>query len=118
MSAGHQRAYFLLVMWIACSLWLSAQCDSDYERAVAEFRAGNYAQAAARFSTVEAAAPGRTDALLYRAKSLVHVEDFAGGSHQKHLCRFGGILVSKNQKSNEPYDELEELRCLGFPMPV
>src|SRR5205807_9405901 len=78
MSAGHQRAYFLLVMWIACSLWLSAQSDSDYERAVAEFRAGNYAQAAAIFSTVEAAAPGRTDALLYRAKSLVHVEDFAG----------------------------------------
>jgi tetratricopeptide (TPR) repeat protein len=56
----------------------SAQATSDFDRALAEFRAGNYAQAAMMFASVESAVPGTTDALLYRAKALVHLENFSG----------------------------------------
>lgn len=55
---------------------MAAQSMTDFDRALAEFQAGNYAQAATMFASVESAVPGTTDALLYRAKSLVHVEDF------------------------------------------
>jgi tetratricopeptide (TPR) repeat protein len=79
MSACHPKVSFLLVMMcFACGLRISAQSNSDFDRALSEFRAGNYAQSATMFTNVETAAPGTTDALLYRAKSLVHLEDFAG----------------------------------------
>ena len=44
---------------------------------MAEFRAGNYAAAAALFSKAEAASPGTTDALLYAGKSFVHLQNYA-----------------------------------------
>ena len=46
-----------------------AQSGGAFERGLAEFRAGNYASAAALFADAETASPGATDALLYRAKS-------------------------------------------------
>jgi tetratricopeptide (TPR) repeat protein len=68
----------LMMLCFSGSSYSSAQSSSDFDRALAEFRAGNYAHAASMFATVDTAAPGKTDALLYRAKSLVHLEDFAG----------------------------------------
>lgn len=78
MSTSSFKFHFLLVMvcW-ASGFTVAAQSITDFDRALAEFQAGNYAQAATMFATVESAVPGTTDALLYRAKSLVHVEDFA-----------------------------------------
>jgi len=61
-----------------CAARVLGQSSSDYDRGVAEFRAGDYSSAAALFARVEAAAPGKTDAALYRAKCLVHIPDFAG----------------------------------------
>jgi tetratricopeptide (TPR) repeat protein len=55
-----------------------AQSSDDFDRGMSEFRAGNYSSAAALFAAAEAASPGTTDALLYQAKSLVHLENFAG----------------------------------------
>ena len=54
-----------------------AQSNPAFDHALAEFRAGNYSAAADMFARVEAGSPGLTDALLYQAKSLVHVEKFA-----------------------------------------
>jgi tetratricopeptide (TPR) repeat protein len=56
----------------------SGQSGGAFGRGLAEFRAGNYSSAAALFADAEAASPGATDALLYQAKSLVHLQDFAG----------------------------------------
>ena len=56
----------------------SAQSSSAFDRGMAEFRAGKYSSAAVLLAEAEAASPGTTDALLYRAKSLVHLQDFAG----------------------------------------
>ena len=56
----------------------SAQISGAFDRGMAEFRAGNYSSAAVLFADAEAASPGATDALLYQAKSLVHLQDFAG----------------------------------------
>ena len=56
----------------------SAQSSSAFDRGVAEFRSGNYSSAASLFAEAETTFPGATDALLYRAKSLVHLQDFAG----------------------------------------
>ncbi len=68
----------LVMVWSFCGLRGSAQSSSDFDRGVAEFRAGNYSSAAALFADAETASPGATDALLYQAKSLVHLQDFAG----------------------------------------
>lgn len=79
MSRSRTKArLLLLIMGFACGFRSSAQSNSDFDRALAEFRSGNYAQAATMFANVDAAAPGKTDALLYQAKSLVHLENFAG----------------------------------------
>jgi tetratricopeptide (TPR) repeat protein len=55
----------------------SAQISGTFDRGMAEFRAGNYSSAAVLFADAETASPGATDALLYQAKSLVHLQDFA-----------------------------------------
>jgi Tfp pilus assembly protein PilF len=79
MSTGSLRAQALLAMVCVVGVCQSsAQATSDFDRALAEFRAGNYAQAAMMFASVESAVPGTTDALLYRAKALVHLENFSG----------------------------------------
>ena len=68
----------LVMVWFLCGLWGFAQSNGAFDRGVAEFRAGNYSSAAALFAGAEAASPGTTDALLYQAKSLVHLQDFTG----------------------------------------
>ena len=54
-----------------------AQTPGKYDEALANFRAGNYAQASELFHKAEAAAPGTTDALLLAAKAFVHLGKFA-----------------------------------------
>lgn len=66
----------LIVTGFLCIPLASAQ-TSDFERGVTEFRAGNYSSAAKIFAEAESSSPGTTDALLYEAKCLVHLEDFA-----------------------------------------
>ena len=68
----------LVVLLFLCGFRGSAQSSSAFDRGLAEFRAENYPSAAALFTDAEAASPGTTDALLYQAKSLVHLQDFAG----------------------------------------
>ena len=66
----------LLLASVLCAFPSRAQSSADYDRAVAKFLAGDYLRAAEMFAAVEQAQPGRTDALLYRAKCLVHAPDF------------------------------------------
>lgn len=80
----------------------SAQSGSDFDHAVAEFRAGNYSSAAEIFARVEAASPGATDALLYQAKSLVHLQNFTGA--EKSLRNF----------LHSHHDSTDALYMLGF----
>jgi len=79
-SRRAKTVFFLSVVmaWSLCAVQSFAQSSSDFERGLAEFRAGNYSSAATLVASSEAASPGATDALLYRAKSLVHLQDFAG----------------------------------------
>jgi tetratricopeptide (TPR) repeat protein len=63
---------------LLCGLRSSAQSNSAFDRGLAAFRAGDYSSAAALFAEAETSAPGATDALLYQAKSLVHLQDFPG----------------------------------------
>jgi tetratricopeptide (TPR) repeat protein len=107
--------FFSLVMvCCVCRLGSSAESSGDFDRALAEFRGGNYAQAAEMFAHVDTAAPGTTDALLYRAKALVHLQDFAAaekalrGYLQSHrdsadaLYMLGFVL----NRENRPADSL------------
>jgi tetratricopeptide (TPR) repeat protein len=66
---------------LVCTLQSSAQSASDYDRATAAFRSGDYSSAASLFAGVEAASPGTTDALTYEAKSLVHLQNFTGAEN-------------------------------------
>jgi superkiller protein 3 len=53
------------------------QTPVKYDEALADFRAGNYADAAELFRNVEATDPGATNALLFAAKALVHLDKFS-----------------------------------------
>jgi Flp pilus assembly protein TadD len=68
----------LVMVWPFLAARGYAQSSSDFDRGLAEFRTGKYSSAAALFAGAEAASPGTTDALLYQAKALVHLQDFAG----------------------------------------
>src|SRR6266496_1541601 len=92
----------LVMVWTFCGLRCSAQSSSDFDRGLAEFRAGNYSSSAALLARAEAASPGRTDALLYQAKALVHLPDFAGADKALR-----GYLHSHGDSS-------EALYMLGF----
>lgn len=67
----------LVMVWFLCGLGGLAQSSGAFDHGMAEFRAGNYSKAAVLFADAETASPGTTDALLYQAKSLVHLQDFA-----------------------------------------
>jgi tetratricopeptide (TPR) repeat protein len=117
MSTNRASAHLFFSLVMMCcvgGLGSSAESSVDFDRALAEFRKGNYAQAATMFATVDMAAPGTTDAQLYRAKSLVHLEDFAGADQalqaylQSHrdssdaLYMLGFVL----NRENRPADSL------------
>jgi tetratricopeptide (TPR) repeat protein len=81
MKACHTNPTFWLfwvLVWLIYGLPCSSQSNSAFDRGLTEFRAGNYSSAASLFAEAETASPNTTDALLYRAKSLVHFQDFAG----------------------------------------
>lgn len=100
-------AFWLL--WIICGLPVSAQSGSAFDRGVTAFRAGDYSAAAALFAQAETASPGTTDALLYEAKSLVHLGDFSGaeralrgflplhGDSSDTLYMLGFVLYRQNR---------------------
>src|SRR2546428_3514016 len=54
----------------------SYHCARDYERALADFRQGDYSSAAGLFLKVEVASPGATEALLFESKCLIHLEKY------------------------------------------
>ena len=105
----------LVVLLFFCPLRGSAQSGGAFDRGLVEFLSGNYASAAALFAQAEAASPGATDALLYQAKSLVHLQDFDGAeralrsyvpSHRDSsdaLYMLGFVL----QRENRPAESLE-----------
>jgi len=74
------------------------ESSREYDRAVSEFRAGNYAAAAELFARADAGSPGTTDALLYKAKCLVHISDFAEAEQSLR-----GYLQSRRNSSDALY---------------
>ncbi len=78
------------------------QAESEYARAIAVFRAGDYASAADLFAKAEMAAPGTTDALIYQAKSHIHLQNFS--SSESVLRRYVALHS----------DSDEALYLLGF----
>lgn len=109
---GTKARFLLLIMCFGYGLPGSAQSNNEFDGALAEFRGGNYARAATMFANIEASTPGKTDALLYRAKSLVHLEDFANAdqslraylnSHRDSsdaLYMLGYVLNRENRASD------------------
>lgn len=80
----------------------SAQSGNAFDRGLAAFRAGNYSSASALFAEAETESPGSTEALLYRAKSLVYLGDFSPA--EKAL---------RSYSSSHP-DSSDALYMLGF----
>lgn len=67
---------FCAVWVLSCAFSAFPQTGGDYDNGVAEFHAGHYAAAADLFARAESASPGKTQALLYQAKCLVHLQNF------------------------------------------
>jgi Tfp pilus assembly protein PilF len=111
--AFHLRSLLWPVVLLSiCPLQISSQSGGDYERGVAAFQSGNYSAAASLFASVESASPGTTDALVYEAKSLVHLENFAAGENalRKYLTLhpdsdeamyFLGFILHRENKPSE-----------------
>lgn len=98
-SGSTTRLLFSCVVFcIFCFVPGQAQTESDFDQGIAEFRAGNYLSAASLFARAETAAPGQTDALLYAAKSLVHLQNFAAADDA--LRRY---LLSHSNSSDALY---------------
>jgi len=101
---------FLLVPFIC-----AGQINGEYEAGAAAFRAGDYATAADWFAKADAAAPGATDALIYRAKSLVHLQNFS--SSESALRRYIALHADSDEalyllgfvlnRQNRPKESLE-----------
>jgi len=118
MKGCHPNSGFLLplvAVLLLGGLRGFAQSSGAFDRGMAEFRAGNYSSAAVLFADAETASPGATDALLYQAKSLVHIQDSAGAeralrsyvsSHRDSsdaLYMLGFVL----NRENRPVESLE-----------
>lgn len=80
------RAFLLALGFLHCLIAPVgfAQTPDDYATAAAQFHAGEYVDAARLFQKAEAAAPGKTDALLFAAKAFVHLEKYADADHSLH----------------------------------
>jgi tetratricopeptide (TPR) repeat protein len=78
--------HWTVLLLLVIPFRVGAQTDNEYARGVAAFRAGDYAAAADLFTKAETAAPGTTDALIYGAKSLVHLQKF--GAAEDALRRY------------------------------
>lgn len=75
------QSFLNLVLAVAVLMVLSlpgrAFAQSACELGASAFQRHQWAQAAAAYADCEKIAPGKTDALLYRAKALVNLEKFA-----------------------------------------
>jgi tetratricopeptide (TPR) repeat protein len=114
-GSDRSRTFHWILLLLAIPLSCAAQIDSDYARGVAAFRAGDYAAAADLFANSETAAPGTTDALIYRAKSLIHLQNF--GAAENALRRYIALHSDSNEalyllgfvlhRKNKPKESLE-----------
>jgi tetratricopeptide (TPR) repeat protein len=104
----------LVVGLLLCGLQGWAQSGNAFDRGVAEFRAGHYQSAVTLFAEAEKETRGATDALLYQAKALVHLGDFAGAeqalrgyvsSHEDSSDAFY-LLGFVLNRENRPADSL------------
>jgi tetratricopeptide (TPR) repeat protein len=87
-----------IIAWWLCLLCAAAQVNDDFNQGIKEFRAGNYSSATRLFAHAEEVSPYATDALLYEAKSLIHLEDFAGAETALH-----GYIVVHRESSDAAY---------------
>ncbi|MGA8442825.1 MAG: tetratricopeptide repeat protein [Candidatus Sulfotelmatobacter sp.] len=92
-----------------------------------EFRAGNYSSAAVLFADAESAYPGATDALLYQAKSLVHIQDFAGVEvalrsyipshpHSSDALYMLGFVLNRQNRPAESLASYTKAAAIARPM--
>src|SRR5216683_222385 len=97
-ESGSNRSglfYGAMVLLLLGPSICEAQTGSEYARGVAAFRAGEYAAAADCFAQAETAAPGTTDALVYQAKALVHLQDFSASESALH--RYVALHTDSNE---------------------
>jgi tetratricopeptide (TPR) repeat protein len=91
------------------------QTADGYEKAKAAFQSAQYLEAVSLFEAVESASPGKTDALLYAAKSSIHLQKFADAENalRRYLERTPGsangcyLLGYVLNRENRPAESLE-----------
>jgi tetratricopeptide (TPR) repeat protein len=92
------RLLVLGALCVVCTLEGPAQSEGDFDRGVAEFRAGNYSSAADLLAQAEATSPGTSDALLFEGKALIHLSNFPAA--ERVLQRY---IVSHHDSSDALY---------------
>jgi tetratricopeptide (TPR) repeat protein len=117
------RAVMLLLF---VPLTCAAQTDREYARAAAAFRAGDYAAAADLFARADRAAPGTTDALIWQAKSLIHLQNFSSseGALRRYIVLHAdsdealyllGFVLHRESKASESLEIYTKAAALKTP---
>ena len=109
------QAVFMLLIAFEAMAGQENSPRGSFEQAIAAFRSGHYSAAVSLFERVEAQSPGATEALLYEAKALIHLQNFARAAEvlrsyiEAHrdssdaLYLLGFVL----QRQNRPAESLE-----------
>src|SRR5712692_4440246 len=131
MMGRRRRERSRLLCWTVYLILFSpmgtiAQTESEYLRGVAAFRAGDYAAAANLFAKADTAASGATDALIYEAKSLVHLQSFSAAEEvlDRYLALHAdsdealyllGFVLHRENKANESLEIYTRAAALKTP---
>jgi len=115
MSAAVRRIVAFAAFALFVAHFSSAQAPGDYANGLASFRAGEYERAVEFFRKAETAAPNTTDALLFAAKALVHLERYteADAALRSYLAWQSNspdalyLLGYVLHRENRPADSLE-----------
>jgi len=109
------QAVFMLLIAFEAMAGQENSPRGSFEQAIAAFRSGHYSAAVGPRLRVEAQSPGATEALLYEAKALIHLQNFARAAEvlrsyiEAHrdssdaLYLLGFVL----QRQNRPAESLE-----------
>jgi Tfp pilus assembly protein PilF len=127
-EAGSNRSgmiYGLMLLLLVPSL-CAPETDSEYARGVAAFRAGDYAAAADLFEKADRVAPGTTDALIFQAKSLIHLQNFnaSEGALRRYIVLHPdsdealyllGFVLHRENKASESLETYTKAAALKTP---
>jgi tetratricopeptide (TPR) repeat protein len=117
------------LLWAVAPQCAMSQVDAPhnaFQQALTEFRAGHYSAAVTMFDRAEEGSPGKTEALLYKAKALIHLENFGEAERavriylQSHRDSSDGLyllgfVLHRQQRPRESLEVYTQAASISTP---